>query len=144
MLTAEELENIRFCVGNDEEVDAGIFLHGICGIFALALHDRFGYPIEHVVVLEEPDDEDDEPYNDLIHIYCFSDNKFYDVRGWTDNEDLFFDEFSDWIDGNEDYLPLDSETCKEFVKEYMCETQFTELYNIALSIIDTNPERYKK
>ena len=105
MLTAEELENIRFCVDNSEEVDAGIFLHGICGVFALALHDRFGYPIEHVVVLEEPDDEDAEPYNDLIHIYCVSDNKFYDVRGCADNEDLFLMNFRIGLTGMKTICP---------------------------------------
>ena len=41
------------------------FLHGHCGIFALALHFAFGYPIKRIVAYDEEVEDD---Y--LVHIYC--------------------------------------------------------------------------
>lgn len=81
-------------------VYASDFLHGVCGIFALALHDQFGYPIN---ALQWIDDEDDIPpdsvWDGLVHIYCpvriFDQDGWADVRGITTNWAEFCKEFDD-------------------------------------------------
>lgn len=50
----EALEKIDLGDG----MDASIFLHGVCGIFALALHETFGYGLW--VVAFEPENWGDE------------------------------------------------------------------------------------
>jgi len=62
---------------------AEIFLHGYCDVFALALHQAFGYEMEQMADSAEPDT--------LVHAYCISHNAagnkvFIDVRGITSSE----------------------------------------------------------
>lgn len=66
--------------------DAGVFLFGVCGVFAAALARRFGYGI-HMLR-----DAGDAPGLDsAIHIFCVCTNPetgmevFIDARGITDN-----------------------------------------------------------
>ena len=90
MQTCEQLEKMTITIGGGERaipMDAGVFLHGNCGIFAMALHERFGYSIEHVVAPADDDDDDEEdsvPGTQLVHIYCLDGDTLYDVRGGTD------------------------------------------------------------
>src|SRR5699024_12778044 len=49
----------------------------------------------------EPEDWGDEAdtwENRLVHVYCQKGDRYVDVRGITDNEDAFFDEFADELD----------------------------------------------
>ena len=68
------------------------FLHGYCLDFALLLSDELGYQLETVR----------DPAGALIHAYCISEvdgEKLYiDVRGITNDADLFFKEFEDEVD----------------------------------------------
>ena len=131
------------------QTDAGIFLHGICGVFALALHDKFGYQIEHIVAPVEAEEEyegnleDNTLVNSLVHIYCVQDDILLDVRGATDNEQLFMSEFSDWIDGNESYFSFDAGECREFVESSMTAQEYASYYNAAIEMIERHPEWYQ-
>lgn len=87
------LENVR--VG--EAYNLYDFLHGNCDDFAAALSDCFGYQIEYVL----------GSGGMLIHAYCvqeLADGElaYIDARGMTTDEELFFDEFRDWCDYDED------------------------------------------
>lgn len=63
------------------------FLHGACVEFACALHDKYGYPVEHIR----------RPNGALIHAYCIANKRdlsvFIDIRGIQKN----------WIDFIEPY-----------------------------------------
>lgn len=85
------------------KMDAGVFLHGVCGIFALVLAEEFGYPIYVAHALPESDfsDDENEPaepdmdwcVDNAIHFYCVEqvgDSIWYiDVRGRTKDWDQF-------------------------------------------------------
>lgn len=152
MVSLQQLESITFYIGEGESrsrMDASIFLHGVCGIFALALHDWFGYGIEHVVAPMEPEgefeeEEDNAPVTTLVHIYCGSEGMLYDVRGGTSDESAFFEEFSDWIDGDEDYFAFDSKECRQFVRGCMTEAEYRQYYNAAIKIISEHKEWYEE
>lgn len=68
------------------------FLHGYCLDFALMLSDELGYKIEDIR----------SPEGFLIHAYCVAEaegEKLYiDVRGVTNDPELFFGEFEDEVD----------------------------------------------
>ena len=82
-------------------VYANDFLHGVCGIFALALHDQFGYPINALQWIYDGDDDtpSDSVWDGLVHIFCpvsvFDQDGWVDVRGITTNWDEFCKEFDD-------------------------------------------------
>lgn len=86
----EELEKIE--LGNN--ITAGWYLHGICGVFALTLHKKFGYEIE--VVTESPSTGNWQ--TSLVHIYCKSKDRYIDVRGMFSDRNLFLEEFEDFFD----------------------------------------------
>lgn len=73
------------------------YLHGWCFDFAICLSQEFGYPIE--VVMNDK--------KEVIHTYCTTniDNKLYyiDVRGRTDDPELFYEEFNDDIIYDKDF-----------------------------------------
>ena len=66
------------------------YLHGRCDEFAAALSDFYGYSVEAVI---------DDAWG-LIHAYCVTEiagHKIYiDARGITDDDELFFSEFTDF------------------------------------------------
>ncbi len=70
------------------------YLHGYCDMFALALHERYGYRIERIISPEK---------HNLIHAYCTAPapdgtTLFIDCRGITDNWGEFIGEFKDWLE----------------------------------------------
>lgn len=71
--------------------DASIFLHGICHIFAYALHKIFGYEIYEILSSDRK----------TIHWFCLScyqKKKVYvDIRGATTDYEEFLAEFQPWI-----------------------------------------------
>lgn len=73
------------------DLSAYDFLHGFCFTFAIELSKTFGYEIETVK------DED----LDLIHAYCVAqtngDKVYIDIRGITNDPELFFDDFDDMV-----------------------------------------------
>lgn len=94
-----EILERHFCP-NIRRVDASYFLHGICGIFAFALHQVKGWPI---VSLYNPDeDKFDYAPNDflfpVVHLFCAPRlGLFADCRGITDSEERFVEEFEDFF-----------------------------------------------
>ena len=126
------------------EVSADWFLHGVCGIFALALHKRFGYAIRYLNGLDEDVDEGEAPEEFLLHIYCVTDDGlFVDVRGITEDEDKLIDPFLDLCDKNNvsgyDY---DADECEKTIKDDMSSEEYDTLYSVANSIIDLHPDWY--
>jgi len=67
--------------------DAQVFLHGSCDLFAIALHQKYGYAGLH---LKTDQNED-------AHYFCSIENEgktlYIDVRGVTDNQHTIIDEF---------------------------------------------------
>lgn len=134
----------------DQSASAEIFLHGICGVFALALHDEFGYEIRYGEALAEPeeeyeDDEDNGLVPELIHIYCVdTDGSKVDIRGRTKNNKLFWSSFEDFFtDGPREQTYSEAE-CRDFVVTCMGEDEFSRYYKAAKRIIRTNLSWYKK
>jgi len=70
-----------------------LFLHGMCELFARALSEKYDYNVYKFF------------YENKLHYYCiyyFKNIKFYiDVRGITNDRNLFFREFSIEIDSIE-------------------------------------------
>lgn len=129
--------SLSYIDGDIIHVDAGLFLHGVCGIFALALNDTFGYPIE---VLQWVDDEPSESiWDGLEHIYCpvtvLGQKGWADVRGITTDWNAFCKEFGDpnqlcvYSDVDPDHLRAD--LCRDIDHE-----SFVALYKEAKGLIE--------
>ena len=130
-------------VDREHDVDAYCFLHGMCTIFAVALHREFGYPIYMLR------DADDEPVlASLIHIYCIAgDSKgmrhYVDARGVTASKDAFLDSFEDFFD-----FPAEQEIQEDEVERLMIEDMGKETYqfflNCANQLITLHKDYYNK
>ena len=131
----EALENVEVSGNNSAE----IFLHGLCAVFGLALHQRFGYPIEYLV----DSYGEDSSMDSLIHAYCFDpDSELYvDVRGATESEDECFSEFEDFFTDGE-VLGAPAEKMATWVKNQMGEETFQQYLIAAKGLIDQHPEYY--
>lgn len=146
----EELEKISLidigCIHplfynhNHSPIGYDIYLHGICGIFALALHEVFHYEI--YVLAEE--NVDGLPWPDrLIHIYCKADDFLLDVRGATVDEEVFFDEFSDFMTKYSEIFPIDSNSIRDMITQEMSTEEFTAFYNKALEYIEQHHSEFE-
>ena len=143
----EALASYRFKLkpGKDApeyEMDAGVFLHGVCGIFALALSDVFRYDIELAYEQPDPDEEKTEDplscFNRLVHIYCTKqvEGKTYyiDVRGVTESWETFYGTaFSDWDLGGR--IKFSNADCSDFIAGTMSMKEFDAYYHAAIGII---------
>ena len=72
------------------------FLFGNCMLFAKALQQIFSYRTVQI-------SNDEEEGTNIIHVFCVANNKhnnfiYIDVRGITDNEDIFFAPFNEDLD----------------------------------------------
>lgn len=85
-ITFEFLENTNESFDNDKlsVIDLFKYLHGYCDEFAMLLNKVFHYQIEI-------------SFNcgNIIHAYCKHGDYYIDVRGITNDKDLFFSEFKD-------------------------------------------------
>lgn len=138
--------------GKDEpehELDAGIFLHGVCGIFALALADVFLYDIELAYEKPEPGEAMKEDLascaNRLVHIYCkkqVGEKTYYvDVRGIVENWETFYGtSFSDWDLGGRMGVP--NADCTNLVAATMSAKEFDAYYHAAIEIILRSRDAY--
>lgn len=130
----EALENAHLSTGDE----SSIFLHGLCGIFALALHEEFGYDIEYIV-----DECADFCITELIHVYCFEEDQYIDVRGQTDDEDAFMAEFEDFF-VRYAVLSVDAETLSNTLASWMDSESLTRYKKAALDFIQTHREFYER
>lgn|SRR5574344_1001512 len=126
--TFEDLKKHK-CLIDNTIFDETIFLHGVCGIFAIALHDIKGFDIVELY------DEDKE----VIHYFCQNNNKYYDIRGEMSDLKMFLNEFADFFDINKkkfplvkinDYDKLQTEIINECGDEF-----YKDAYTIAKTII---------
>ncbi len=101
---------------------ADIFFNGACNIFALALHDEFGYEVY-------------ESTKYKCHYFCIYMGKFIDFRGICDR--IQYPDSTKYI---EEYKLVDLEPEREIIKN---NTSFEkEGYEFALEFIRQNRDRY--
>lgn len=117
-----------------------IFLHGICGVFALALHDHLGYPIS---ALHWRDEDPGDLWAGLEHFFCIAPGRVYvDVRGSTGDFHAFCMEFPSpknfRILENLDAAQLRADLVFE-----MGEENLAKLYGKAMAEIEANWENFK-
>lgn len=128
----------------DYQFDAGAFLHGVCGFFALALYNAFGYSIEAVCELPEEEDEDIEWDQTLIHIFCKKGNKLIDVRGITDDDIEFLDEFNDFFETEDDlwFQEIPATDLKDWLDSINSSENVIRLYSDAEKFIRQHRDYY--
>ena len=141
------LEQIPVCAGGTN-FDAVAFLHGVCGIFALALHDRFDHKLDWVLDDEYDGAFKNNPWAHLVHVFCsITDGEdilaTVDVRGISDDFELFLDEFADFVDYPGVWVspPSREELEREMIREVGAET-YKEYYQAAMTIIEEHPDWY--
>lgn len=136
----EALEKVD--LGN--RLDASIFLHGECGIFALALHETLGYEI-WVVAFEPEDwgDEEDTWESRLVHVYCRKGDCCIDVRGITDDVDAFLDEFADELYGDDEYINVPASDLRDWIFESMSSETYNLFHNAAMDLIRKHYAEYQ-
>lgn len=131
--TDKELNDIN--LGNN--ITAQWFLHGICGVFALAIHEQFGYDIEILLDAYDPNLP-----NEIIHIYNTTEEKFMDIRGLFSNKDEFLNEFSDLYE-KPVFQKIPAFELKEKLLQEMTEKELNEFLQKATRFIQTHKARYK-
>ena len=104
-----------------------MFLHGVCGIFALALYYEYGYQLMALRDRKDP--------LDIVHIYCEDNGHLIDVRGITDDKEAFTAEFSDVIDDETVEEPIDEAEVQSIIEE-MPEDIYHWLMDEAQKVID--------
>ena len=123
-----------------EAVDATIYLHGVCGVFALALHDRIGHPIEALL-----DDNDGPMWSRLVHLYCpvkvLGQQGYADVRGITTSWDEFLEEYAE-LSSTWERQPVDSDELREQLLMEMDKDTLEQFYRVAVALIQAEPWAY--
>ncbi len=126
--------------GGFETMDATIYLHGVCGVFALALHDRLGHPIEALL-----DDSDLPMWGRLVHLYCpvkvLGQQGYADVRGITTSWDEFLEEYAGLSDTWE-RRPVDQGELREQLFMEMDKDTLEQFYRDAVRLIRETPWAY--
>ena len=124
LIRDESKEECPFSDGNG-------FLHGICNIFALALHREFGYDIYEVV------DKDKKSIH-WFGLSSFNNHPIYiDVRGATTDFDEFFSEFQKSAGDNYQIVQREEQDCG--FSEDWSETGLL----FAIAVIRENYDDYK-
>ena len=110
---------------------------GWCNAFALALHERTGWPIhifqeERFDIGDEDDDYDDDGVLCLHHAWCTRpDGKLVDIRGVLDNpSEMLLQEVYEQTNIRLIIVEINSEYREDV---------FNEAYHNAMKIIDENP-----
>lgn len=137
------LERRSITIPADETCsDASVFLHGICAVFALALHDRFGYGIYFAT--DESGDKDTATFPALFHCYCVDGDSesAIDVRGAIDDMEAFLEEFEDFFtDYAECYISRND--CERELLKMMSRDILNNCYAAACSYIDAHTSDFK-
>jgi len=119
--------------------DASAFLYGTCTVFALVLHDRYGYPIECI-----PDKDMTDPLKDLCHVYCIvpSDDGcrlYADVRGITGSWEDVVAPFEDILDHG---IPVEADAIVRECDRYLGKDTVLKFRQAANQLIDEHPDWY--
>lgn len=128
------MENIETGFSDVLGTNLYMYIHGYCDSFACALNEIYGYDIFAVI---------DSETKKLIHAYCGAvvDGKscFVDVRGVTDDIDLFFREFEDEFDvcQDEGFLVKQFKNQSEFLR------YFDEATPIAMDVVKKLKENHE-
>lgn len=110
-----------------------VYLHGLCGVFAVALNRKFGYGM-----LELADKED----GGCVHVCCADGNGFVDVRGRTESEEALLEPFEDFFTAPV-YTPADPERYERYCRDMMGDAAFDAFLDAAGTFIDRHPNYYR-
>lgn len=132
----EILESIQL---TQVDFSADIFLHGVCGFFALALNKKFGYDI---VAYAEENIMGLGWYERLIHLFCRKGDAFIDVRGVTEDEDAFLDEFSDFASRYSECFQIQPEELEKVLQKEMSQEEYQNFLEAAEELINRFQEGY--
>lgn len=123
-----------------EAMDTTIYLHGVCGVFALALHDRFGHSIEALL-----DDNDLPMWSRMVHLYCpvkvLGQQGYADVRGITTSWDEFLEEYAE-LRSTWERQPVDPDELREQLLLEMDKDTLEQFYLWAVRLIRGEPWAY--
>ena len=136
----ENIEDVLCSTFLSPTTSAMDFLHGHCAVLSIALHEAFGYKIFFVADRYYCEEFEDFSLNNLIHVFCIKDGEFIDIRGKTEDEDLFMEEFDDFFT---EYLILP--TTAEEVREHLIPLMggnFQEVLDIAHKFVIKHKEIY--
>lgn len=128
----------------NENDSAMLFLHGYCSIFALALHDTYGYQTGWLLDGECEDTDCPWDYS-LLHIFCVKEEAgetvFIDVRGCQSDEDTFEIGFDGFVP--EYHLRVDPEHIRKVMEEALPKERYEQLYNTARYFIEQGGDIYR-
>ena len=123
-----------------ETMDATIYLHGVCGVFALVLHDRIGHPIEALL-----DDNNLPMWSRIVHLYCpvkvLGQQGYADVRGITTSWDKFLEEYAE-LSGAWERQPVDADELRDQLLMEMDKETLEQFYCDAVRLIRETPWAY--
>lgn len=132
---------------SDNEICGMAFLHGVCGIFALALHDVFNYDIGWI--LDDEEDDIYDPWHHLVHVFCHYETEegttvFVDIRGSQSDEDIFETPFEDFFVEPQYDFNLSCDDIKDNICMDISKKLFDNYYAAAIHFIRTNNEAYTR
>ena len=123
-----------------ETMDATIYLHGVCGVFALALHDRIGHPVEALL-----DDNNLPMWSRIVHLYCpvkvLGQQGYADVRGITTSLDEFLEEYAE-LSNTWERRPVDPGELRKQLLMEMDKDTLEQFYRDAVRLIRETPWAY--
>ena len=145
MFSPEQLERIRLdmsgpLIGTRHTADE--YLHGMCGMFAIALADRFKYSLYAICDHREDGDKaNDQP----LHFFAVdSSNRYIDVRGIMTDKKQLYDPFEDFIHGEPFVASSGNQEIRNIINNNpnMTYDKFTAWYTAAQELIIQYPVNY--
>lgn len=144
------LYSIRLAGPDDGENDAGVFLHGHCAVFALALRDLYGYAM--FVAPDDGYDPGEDPDGTgaldwMAHCFCVAEAPDgtavrIDVRGATDDAGSFFGPFEDFTtQPGTPCIPVDRDGAEAWLRNLMGPA-FNIWYARAAALVASRPGWY--
>lgn len=121
---------------------ANKFLYGECGVFAMALHQKFGYEIQAIAERETEETIGIPAKDRVIHIYCRdTNNRFVDIRGGYQSY-FFFDRFGINSPAECDSVQLSDKDWESELIHLMGEQNYQNELTEALQIIDRSMKNH--
>lgn len=134
-------------------IHLGDYLHGVCSVAALALHDIFGYQILSLYDVNEAKEYGIKskyaPGFPIIHDFCYDPKHdvFIDVRGVISQFDVFVSEFDEFIEDSpnaRDWITKigSAKKYRAATEEYMGKETFNCYYTAVAAWIKSHKEMY--